>query len=66
MARENPMATYKVVTKCGDGIDITVITTNEQTFNGIAGSLNHEHLAFLIIGKKAFNKTEIITVEQID
>lgn len=66
MARENPMATYKVVTKCGDSIDISIITTNERTFNEISGALNHEHLAFLVIGKKAFNKTEIITVEQIE
>lgn len=66
MAREIPMATYKVVTKCGDNIDITVITTNEQTFNDIKWILNHDNFAFVIIGKKAFNKTEIITIEQID
>lgn len=66
MAKENPMATYKVVTKCGSDVNTTLIQTNEQTFNGIAGVLNHEHLAFVIIGKKAFNKTEIITIEQLN
>ena len=66
MAKENPMATYKVVTKCGDGIDITVITTNEQTFHDIEWVLNHENRTFVIIGKKAFNKTEVITIEQIN
>lgn len=64
MAKQEKVYIYKIVIRYIDNIDIFIVeSTIEKSL--IDFRLNNEHIDFISIGNKSFNKKDIIYIEEI-